>query len=299
MMGAIRRSLMAVIAIGVVLVTAIPNGLGATSLSAGQPCNGSSHAQSRDYWLQCGSEAHHDGGGPLGPGGGGAPGRSYVYLWLPACPGAWPGVPGAEQMDCRSAHECVDPRLLSLALFSQLVDGNGRPLTSWRYMRSECRSPKHIGTGEPRRTLGWGDIRDAIRRIGVPAAEVEGPAYTLVNLRTTFYTHVEAFDRSFVLLGFHVDVHITPTSYIWHWGDGATTTTHTPGRPYPATDVTHTYRHATDLGATLPLRVDVAYHAQFRVDGGDWTIVNDQLVIAGTTRQLPVKQASAVLVPGG
>jgi hypothetical protein len=164
-------------------------------------------------------------------------------------------------------------------------------------MRAECRSAKHVGPADPRKTLSWADIRDAIRRIGVPPATVEGPDYTLVNLRTTFYTTVTPFDRSFVLLGYHVDVHITPESYIWHWGDDATTTTHQPGRPYPAKDVTHTYLHATDPAVTLPVRVDVGYHAEFRIDGGDWNSVTDQLVIAGITRQLPVKQASAVLVP--
>ncbi len=166
-------------------------------------------------------------------------------------------------------------------------------------MRSECRSASRVGAGDPRKTLSWADIRAAIKRIGVPPATVEGPNYTLVNLRTTFYTDASAFDRSFVLLGFHVDVHITPQTYIWHWGDGSTTTTDHPGRPYPAKDVTHTYLHATDAGVTLPLRVDVGYHAQFRIDGGDWMSVNDQLVIAGTTRNIPIKQASAVLVPGG
>lgn len=256
------------------------------------------HGDPRNYWSNCHSGSIHDGGGPLGEGGGGGPGRSYAYYWLPTCPGAWPGVPGAEEMDCRAAHSCDDQRLLSLSLFSQLVDRLSKPLTPWRYMRSECRSPSHVGAADPRKTLSWEDIRAAIKRIGVPPAQVEGPDYTLVNLRTTFYTEAAAFDRSFVLLGFHVDVHITPASYIWHWGDGSTTTTHTPGRPYPSTDVTHLYRHATDVGAPIALRVDVAYHAQFRVDGGDWMSVNDQLVIAGTTRLLPVKQASAVLVPG-
>jgi hypothetical protein len=61
--------------------------------------------------------------------------------------------------------------------------------------------------------------------------------------------------------------------------------------------VTHTYRHATTPDGPLPLRVDVAYQARFRVDGGGWVTVNDQLVIGGRTRYLPVKQASAVLVP--
>lgn len=200
-------------------------------------------------------------------------------------------------MDCRGAHTCHAPRTLLLNLFSQLLDTEDQALSPWRFMRSECRSAQHIGAGDPNKTLSWSDIRSAIQRIGVPRAKVLGPAFTLVNLDTTFYTTVAPLDRSFVLLGFDVDVHITPVTYIWRWGDDSTTTTHRPGRPYPATDVTHTYRHATQEGETVPVRVDVAYRADFRIDGGAWAHVNDQLVIVGATRQLPIKQASAVLVP--
>lgn len=271
--------------------------IGMPATAATGSCHGGSGTESGSYWLRCEMLAQHNGGGPLGPGGGGAPGRTYLYLWLPSCPGAWPGVPGAEQMDCRGAHSCVNPRLLSLTLFSELVDADGGVIDPWRYMRSRCLTPSHIGPGDPRKTLSWEDIRTAIRKVPVPPALVEGPAYTLVNLRTTFYTHAESIDKSLVILGFRLDLHIVPVSYIWHWGDDTTSTTSVPGRPYPATDVTHTYRHATAAGATVPLRVDVAYQAHFRVDGGAWNAVNDRLVIAGTTRQLPVKQASAVLVP--
>lgn len=266
---------------------------------SGGSCNGQASPQSREYWLRCGSQTGHGGGGPLGPGGGGGAGRIYDYLWLPACPGAWPGVPGADQMDCRSAHMCSDPFLMLLALFSQLVDKDGHVVEPWRYMRSECRSPQRIGPAEPRKTLSWEDIRAAIRKIPVPPSRVEGPAYTLVNLETTFSTHADTIDKTLVILGFRLDLHIVPVSYIWHWGDDTTSTTSVPGRPYPATDVTHTYHHATPAGTTLPLRVDVAYQAHFRVDGGAWNAVSDRLVIAGTTRQLPIKQASAVLVPAG
>jgi hypothetical protein len=133
--------------------------------------------------------------------------------------------------------------------------------------------------------------------MGVPRSDVLGPDFTLVHLRTTFYTHGVILDRTLRILGFVVDVHIEPKSYIWHWGDNTTTTTHTPGRPYPARDVTHTYAHSTTPDGPLALRVDVAYQARFRVDGGSWITVNDQLVVTGRTRYLPVKQASAVLVP--
>ncbi len=168
----------------------------------------------------------------------------------------------------------------------------------WEYLLSQCRSAAELGPG--RQTLTWSDIRTAIRRIAVPAAQVGGPQYTLVNLQTTFYTRASTIDRTLTILGFTVDVHIQPTSYIWHWGDGTTSTTHVPGRPYPAKDVTHTYVHATAQGAGLPLRVDVEYSARYRVDGTSWVTIPQALMVPGAVKQLPVKQASAVLVgPGG
>jgi len=288
------RRLLGVLLAAVVLVTCWQ--IGPPAL-AGEGCSVIiKHGDPRNYWSNCHRSAGHHGGGPLGGTGGGGVGRYYQYTWLPTCPNARPGVPGSEEINCRLAHSCDDPLLLLQSLWGKIVDKAGDVLVSWHYLTSECRDPSKVGPTE-RRQLSWSDIRDALKRIGVPPAEVEGPDYTLVNLETTFYTRAGAFDRSFRLLGFHVDVHITPASYIWHWGDGSTTTTQRPGRPYPAKDVTHTYRHATDPGVALPLRVDVAYRAQFRIDDGDWSSVNDQLVIAGATRQLPIKQASAVLVP--
>ncbi len=125
--------------------------------ASGAPCSGRSNAQIRaTTGLRCETRHQHDGGGPLGRAAAAAPGRSYDYYWLPACPGAWPGVPGAEEMDCRRAHiPAPIPHSFSLSLFSRLIDGTGKPLTGWRYMRSECRSPKHIGPGDPRKTLTW------------------------------------------------------------------------------------------------------------------------------------------------
>ena len=46
----------------------------------------------------------------------------------------------------------------------------------------------------------------------MPAAEVEGPGFTLVNLQTTFYTEASTIDRRLNILGFVVDVHITPAT---------------------------------------------------------------------------------------
>ncbi|HEY7043572.1 MAG TPA: hypothetical protein VH419_07890 [Nocardioidaceae bacterium] len=138
----------------------------------------------------------------------------------------------------------------------------------------------------------------AVRRIGVLPSHVEGPRFTLVNLETTFFTTPHPVSRSLTLIGFDVDVRVTPTSYSWHWGDGTSQQTSSPGRPFPARDVTHVYRQHTDNGAPLALRVDTVYTARYRVDGGPWQQIPEALTIPGPATALPVKQASAVLVAG-
>jgi hypothetical protein len=146
------------------------------------------------------------------------------------------------------------------------------------------------------RALTIQDVISAIRRIGVPAATVEGPRYTLVNLETTFFTRPQSIARSLTIIGYMVDVQIDPSSYRWSWGDGTTTTSRTAGQPYPSKDVTHTYLRATDEGSALALSVDVTYTARYRVDGGPWQTIPDAMTIAGPPTELPVKQAAAVLV---
>ena len=152
------------------------------------------------------------------------------------------------------------------------------------------------GPANQRRALTTGDIISAVRRVGVPAAAVEAPRYTLVNLKTTLFTKPPSINRSLTIIGYNVDVEIRPASYQWQWGDGSSTTTSTPGKPYPSTEVTHTYVHATDKGETLELSVDVTYEARYRVDAGPWQTIPDVLTIPGASTSMPVKQASAVLV---
>ncbi|MGH3502281.1 MAG: hypothetical protein ACRDQA_15550, partial [Nocardioidaceae bacterium] len=220
------------------------------------------------------------------------------YLWLPSCPMALPGTPGAAAMDCKAAHGCADPKLMSMTLFAhQLTTADGKPTHSatWDYIGSACRDPHTAGPTHHQRKLTWHDVLTAIRRIGPPASQVQAPTYTLVNLRTTFYTTPTSIDRTLTILGHTVEVHIAPTDYTWHWGDGTTTTSTTPGHSYPSTDVTHTYRHATDRDESLSLRVDITYTARYRVNHTSWHTIPDPLTVTGTPTPLPVKQASAVL----
>ncbi len=222
----------------------------------------------------------------------------YEYLWLPPCPGALPSINDAAQLDCAASHTCDNPQLVQLTLWvRKLTSADGSPDRSgWSTQQTQCRDPASAGPVRQRRVLTTQDVISAIRRVGVPTSSVQGPQYTLVNLDTTFSTEPQHVERTLTIIGYTVDVEISPSSYRWEWGDGTSSTTSTPGRPYPATDVTHTYTRATDNGAGVSLSVGVTYTARYRVDGGSWQTIPEVLTIPGTPRALPVKQASAVLV---
>jgi hypothetical protein len=261
------------------------------------PCNG--HRTNGDV-SSVTYRCHDTGMGSIPGSGQGGSGAMYVYVWLPACPNSVPGQAGAEWVDCRAAHSCNDPRLWLLNLYSQQrTDAAGHPVKRpWQYVGSACKDRSSIGSTQ-RRTLSWVDVRSALQRIGPPGSTVQGPAYTLVNLKTTFYSHVVALDRTLDILGFPVHVRMQPISFVWRWGDGSISTTRTAGRPYPATDVTHSWRQHTDLGNPQRLSVDVIYAASYQVSAGPWIRIPENIFVRGPQRDLPVKQASAVLVPGG
>ncbi|MGI8578504.1 MAG: hypothetical protein ACR2KG_11485 [Nocardioidaceae bacterium] len=178
----------------------------------------------------------------------------------------------------------------------QVRNAAGNPVSDgWSLDHTECRDPSAVSQVK-RRMLTWQDVLSALRKVGLPPAEVHSPPYTLVNLKTTFYTEAAPFTRDLDILHYHVNVQVAPSSYTWHWGDGSTSVTDTPGRPYPATDVTHMYVHATTPTSPAPLSVDVSYVARYSVDGGPWLNIPDPITIPGPTHPLPIKQASAVIV---
>lgn len=139
-----------------------------------------------------------------------------------------------------------------------------------------------------------GVVLTALRRIGLPSLEVrtQPEDKTLVNFDTIFYADPQTFSRTVTLLGRRVRIDATPGSFTWHYGDGSTASTTTPGVPYPSKDVTHSY---TDAHATVQTSVDVTYSARFRVGDGAWQDIPGAVTITGPASPLRISEATAVL----
>jgi hypothetical protein len=155
-------------------------------------------------------------------------------------------------------------------------------------------APAPAAAPAPRPQVTPGVVQTALRRIGLPSlrARTQPEDKTLVNFDTIFYTAPQPFTRTVTLLGRQVQVTATPSVFIWHYGDGTTATTATPGAPYPAKDVTHDYM---DAHVTVRTSVDVTYSGRFHVDGGPWQTIPGTVTITGPTAPLRVSEATPLL----
>lgn len=213
----------------------------------------------------------------------------YVaYKWLSVCAGSTLSDQPTVQMDCGAAQVCADPAERLWRLWGQLSSGQ------WVALGSQCLGAPPEAADTPRPRITPAMVLDEIRRIGLPTlqARTQPEGKTLVNFDTIFYTEAEPFSATVTLLGRQVDVVAEPTSYTWHHGDGATTTTSTPGAPYPSTDITYRYARAD---TTVRPRVDVTYTARFRVNGGEWRDIDETVSIIGPEGSLRIAEAHATL----
>jgi len=142
--------------------------------------------------------------------------------------------------------------------------------------------------------LSPGDILTAAREVGMPPlkVQIQPGGRTLVNVDTIFYTDPTHLRRTVTLLGHSVRLDAAPVRYTWVHGDGTRASTSTPGRPYPAKDVTHQYRRPDD---NLRARVDTTYRVRYSVDGGGWADLAETLTAPGPTTTLDVDEAAPVL----
>ena len=95
------------------------------------------------------------------------------------------------------------------------------------------------------------------------------------------------------MLGHQVQIRPRVQSFTYVFGDGQSSPpTISAGGTYPSGDVVHSYATAGRFAA----RVDVTWTADFRVDGGAWAPIPDQVVVPGPATEVTVKTAKAVLV---
>lgn len=214
------------------------------------------------------------------------------YRWLSVCtvPGSGAGSGfAANELDCNAARVCPEPGQLLFRLWGR----TDRP-DAWVPLSTSCFNDPPTPAQTPRPQVTAALVLNEIRRIGLPMlqARTQPEGKTLVNFETIFYTEAQPFNATVTLLGQRVDIVAEPAEYTWHHGDGSTTTTDSPGAPYPSRDITYTY---SDANTTVSPRVDVTYAAQFRVNGGAWQDIPETVTIEGPATSLEIAEARAAL----
>lgn len=121
----------------------------------------------------------------------------------------------------------------------------------------------------------------------------------VAGLPTNFTSTATTHTRTGELFGFPVTARFTPTTFTFHYGDGATKTTTTPGTSWQAlalpqftpTDTSHTYTHRGIYTATS----DTTYTAQIDLGTGYFPIPGT-LTIPGTPQTIHIYEAHTALV---
>ena len=134
--------------------------------------------------------------------------------------------------------------------------------------------------------------QEAMRRLSWPrpTLTIQPPdGQTLVDFDTNFLTRDTATTTQTVsLLGQRVTIEARPSRYVWHYGDGTSRSTTTPGAAYPHTLVTHSY---DDVGHLRP-SVDTVYAGRYRVNDEGWQDIPGTLTVRGEAVRLWVRSAS-------
>lgn len=252
--------------------------------------NGSSGVDAVLVEAQCGSPANSNSEDPPTSATSDSAPAYVEYLWSSVCTPFDPNRTRSQPVDCSAARVCPDASDRVWQLWGRRPPPDG----GWDLITSQCFGRPPTAADTPRPTVTPALVLNALRRIGLPSLEAhtQPEGKTLVNFDTIFYTEAQPFTRTLTLLGQRVEVEATPVSYTWHYGDGSTRQTDGPGAPYPSKEITYRYH---DAHVTVSASVDVTYGARFRVNGGAWQGIPQQVTVAGPETDLRVSEATAVL----
>ena len=154
--------------------------------------------------------------------------------------------------------------------------------------------------GEPGRTVTIEDVARFLPARGVLHGEPSG--WAVVGVPANFWVEVEPMTVTGELLGDVAQVRFTPTLYTFDYGDGTTRTSAEPGSSWrdlgqdelSATPTGHVFRERGDR----PVKVTIAYTAEYRVDGGAWIGVAGAVSAAAPVVDTLVVAERTVLTAG-
>lgn len=237
-----------------------------------------------------------------GTSGQGASTNRQEYALTLACLSAYPGNPlnGAPCEDALVSCPVDQPGPRMWTWAREIEARTGEVVQDWHIVGWTC-SPQTPG----RPTLTRAHLRSALA--SVPWAKLSAgmqPPNNLTLVTLPVYYQAQwaadgispgetiAIDPA-RMLGFHVDLRPVLIGYTYHFGDGtAFGPTPEPGGSYPNGAIIHPYTKA----GTYEVRIDATLSAEFRIDGGTWTRIPDQVNVPGVSTTMQVKTARAVLV---
>jgi hypothetical protein len=232
----------------------------------------------------------------------------YEYASVANCGSNTPDTPVADNFCKQAVLACAGNTPQqglgpSVKLYRREVEATGAPQGPWELLGTTC-FPQDA-PGAPARALTMAMVQAAFHDTAFarPSLNVQPKGnVTLVTLPTYFELawpqagfqpgEVDRPDPARVL-GFDVEIRPLLESVVYVYGDGSTSgPTTSGGGPYPRGDI----RKAYDEPGTFPVRADVTYRGQFRVDGGEWIDIPGTVTVQGTPEDLQVKTAHARLV---
>ncbi|MGO1552870.1 MAG: PKD domain-containing protein [Micrococcaceae bacterium] len=116
--------------------------------------------------------------------------------------------------------------------------------------------------------------------------------FGLINAHTNVYASTyRPQTQSQEMLGYQVTLRITPVSWVWSFGDGATLTTDVPGHPQDRFNEETPTSHVYSETGTFPVNLTTTYEGDYQIEGGAWIPVAGTMSIDAETQQADIWRA--------